>query len=227
MFSFKLFGTPVKAKAIVLLLVVVLWSGVTAVQFYWHPGRGLWQGLLIGFVTTILLIVVEFGHALAHIFSARYAGAPMDEILLNGGMPRTLYWNNDVAPAVHRMRALGGPIFNLVGFLLSAAVYGVAVGHPIVRELVTWSAVGHGWLFVMSLTPLPPVDGGTILKWTLVARGRSETAADKIVQRVDWLLGIAAGVIGVGLIVLRMWLAGVLVVALSVAVIGIAIGKLQ
>ncbi len=100
-------------------------------------------------------------------------------------------------------------------------------GHPIVRKLAAWWAVGHGLLLVMSLVPLPPVDGGAILKWTLVASGRSETAADEIVQRVDWTLGIVARIIGVGLIVLRMWLAGVLVVALSVAIIGIATGKLQ
>ena len=108
MVSMRMFGTPVKVKATVLLLVVALWGGVTWWGLYWHPERGFWQALLIGFVTTILLLLVDFGHAFAHIFSARYAGAPMDEILLSAtNMPRTLYANNDVSPDVHRMRALG------------------------------------------------------------------------------------------------------------------------
>lgn len=227
MMSFKLFGTPIKMKAIVFVVVAAVWGIVTALQLNWHPGRGLGQGLLIGFATMVLLIVVEFGHALAHIFSARYAGAPMDEIQLNGDMPRTLYWNNDVAPAVHRMRALGGPLFNLLGFLLSTAVYGVIAGHAIARELAAWSAAGHGLLFLMSLAPLPPVDGGSILKWTLVERGRSESAADAIVQRIDWMLGSAACIVGVILISLRLWTAGIVAVAIGVIVCGIASGHIQ
>ncbi|MCB0085522.1 MAG: hypothetical protein KDE47_31490, partial [Caldilineaceae bacterium] len=65
MISFKLFGTPIKMKAIVFVVVATVWGIVTALQLYWHPGRGLGQGLLIGFATMVLLIVVEFGHALA------------------------------------------------------------------------------------------------------------------------------------------------------------------
>ena len=50
----------------------------------------------------------------------------MDEVRISLGMPRTLYRDNAVSPNAHRVRALGGPIFNLVGLLLSLAIYRAA-----------------------------------------------------------------------------------------------------
>jgi hypothetical protein len=227
MISVKIFGTPVKISFKFFLIIVVLWGGVTWLGLYWHPERGFWQGLLIGFVTALLLLFAEYGHPLAHIFSARFAGAPMDEIFISLGMARTLYTNNNVPPQAHRMRALGGPIFNLIVFLLSLAIHAVASGNPIVAELAAWSALGHGLLLIMSLTPLPPVDGGTILKWTLVERGKTEREADETVRRVDWVIGIGAAVIGVGLIVMQMWIAGAILLGISVVVIGVTTGRVR
>ena len=227
MVSLRIFGTPVKVKGNVLVPIVALWGGITWLGFYWHPERGFWQGVLIGFVTMILLMVADIGHALAHILSARYAGAPMDEILLSAGMPRTLYWNNEVSPDVHRMRAMGGPVFNAVGLLLSGVIYAVVPGNPIARELAAWSAVGHGLILLGALLPLPIVDGGTLVKWTLVARGRTETEADEIVRRVDWAMGIVGVLIGVGFIAMQMWIAGVILVGIGVVVMGIAAGKIR
>ncbi len=227
MVSLSIFGTPVKIKRTVLVPIIALWAGVTWLGFSWHPERGFWQGVLIGFVTVLLLMPVDFGHALAHIFSARYAGAPMDEILISADMPRTLYWNNEVSPDVHRIRALGGPLFNAVGLLLSAGVYAVASGHVIARELAAWSAGGHGLLLILSLLPVPIVDGGTLLKWTLVAKGRTEAQADEMIRRVDWVMGIVGGLIGIGFIVMQMWIAGVILVGIGAVVIAIAAGKIR
>ena len=227
MISVRIFGTPVKVSFMFLLIIVILWGSVTWLGLYWHPEREFWQGLLIGLVTALLLLVAEYGHPLAHIFSARFAGAPMDEILISLDMPRTLYSNNDVLPKVHRMRALGGPIFNLVGLLLSLAIYAVASGNPIAAELAGWSALGHGLLLIMSLSPLPPVDGGTILKWTLVERGKTEREADEMVRHVDWVMGIGAAIIGVGMIAMQMWIAGVILLGISIVVIGVTAGKIR
>ena len=229
MVSLRIFGTPVKVKGTFLIPVVVVWGGITWLEFSWHPERAFWQGFLMGCATMLLLLVVEVGHALAHIFSARAAGAPMDELLLSlsAGMPRTLYWNNEVSPDVHRIRASGGPIFNAVGLLLCAGVYAVASGNSIARELAAWSAGGHGLLLLLSLLPVPIVDGGTLLKWTLVARGRTAKEADEMIRRVDWVMGIVGGLIGVGFIVMQMWLAGVLLVGMGAVVIAIAEGKIR
>jgi hypothetical protein len=227
MISVRFFGTSVKISFKVLPIIVVLWGCVTWLELFWHPERGFLQGLLIGFVTAFLLLIAEYGHPLAHIFSAHLAGAPMDEILISLDMARTLYSNNDVLPKVHRMRALGGPIFNILGLLLSLAILGAASGNTIVGELAGWSALGHGLLLIMSLTPVPPVDGGSILKWTLVARGNTERAADEIVRRVDWVIGIGAAIIGVGVIAAQMWAAGIILIGISIVVIGVTAGKIQ
>jgi hypothetical protein len=122
---------------------------------------------------------------------------------------------------------MGGPIFNMLGLLLSVAIYGAVSGNSIARELAAWSALGHGLILIMSLSPLPIVDGGTLLKWTLVARGRTVTEADEIVRRVDWVMGIAAGIIGVGLIAMQIWIAGVILVGIFIVVVGIAAGKIR
>jgi hypothetical protein len=228
MISVRIFGTTVRAKIMALVLIFVApWACVTWVGVYWHPERGIWQGLLIGLVTTLLLLVVEFGHDLAHIVSARYAGAPMDEIVISLDMPRTLYSNNDVSPQAHRMRALGGPIFNALGLLLSLGIYAAAAVNSIPKELAGWWALGHGLQLLMSVTPVPPVDGGTILKWTLVANGRTETQADEIVRRVGWALGIGIVVIGAGLIVLHVWMAGAILMGVGAIVIGAAAGRIR
>jgi hypothetical protein len=71
------------------------------------------------------------------------------------------------------------------------------------------------------------VDGGTILKWTLVARGKSVTEADESVRRVDWVMGIVAGIIGVVLIAMQIWIAGVILMSIGAVVVGIALGKIR
>jgi hypothetical protein len=228
MISLRIFKTPVRVSPAVLILVVGIWAGVTVLNLYWYPGRGFWLDLLIGFVTMFLLILADFGHALAHIFSARYAGAPMDEVRITvTKMPHTLYNNNAVSPNVHRLRALGGPLFNVLCFLLSAVVFVVAPAGSVAWELAAWSAAGHGMMLIMSLAPLPIVDGGTLLKWTLVARGWSEVAAEATSRRVGWLVGIVAGVLGLGLIALHVWVIGGIFTTAGVIVLAVALGLVR
>ncbi len=227
MISLKVFDTPIKINVKMLLLIPVLWGCLTWLGFYWHPERSLLSGLLIGLSSAILLLTAEYGHPLAHIFSARFAGAPMKEILISTDMARTLYPDDKVSPNVHRIRALGGPIFNLLGLLLSLAIFGVTAGNSIIRELAGWSALGHGLLLVMSLTPVSIVDGGTLLKWTLVAGGKTEGEADDILRRVDWSIGIGMLITGAGLIAMRMWIASAILIGFGLLVSGVAVGKIH
>lgn len=211
----------------VLPIILVLWGGISWLGLHWHPERNIWQGLLIGFVSTVLLSLSDFGHPFGHVFSARYAGAPMDEIVISGEMPHTLYQNNRVAPNVHRMRALGGPIFNLLGVLCSFAVFQLAPVHSLVREWMGWSTVGHIYILLASLLPLPMVDGGTILKWTLVARGKTEAQADDWVRRIDWILGFGIALAGIGFAAAKIWISGLICIGVSAVVFGIAAGKIR
>jgi hypothetical protein len=122
---------------------------------------------------------------------------------------------------------MGGPIFNVLGLLLSAVISAVASGNPLVRELAAWSAAGHGFILLAALLPLPMVDGGTLVKWTLVARGRTEKEADEMVRLLDWVIGIVGGLIGVGLTAMQMWIGGVIVAGIGAVVIAIAAGKIR
>lgn len=228
MISTRIWGTVVRVKLVFILpLLLTLWAGLSWVGWRWHPGRTLPQALLIGLASTILLAFAEIGHPFAHVVSARYAGAPMDELLITDGMPRTLYWNNAVSPAAHRLRALGGPIFNVLALLISAAVFGISSGHPVVRELAAWSAMGHGLLLIMSLVPVPMVDGGALLKWTVVARGRAPAEADTLVTRVDQWIAIVAAGLGAILLVAKIWIPGLALLGISAIVIGIVTGRLR
>jgi Zn-dependent protease len=175
----------------------------------------------------LTLLVADLGHAIAHIPSARYSGAPVDEILISSGMPRTLYLNHDVSPSTHRKRALGGPIFSTIGVLLSFLVYGLSTSGALTRELAGWSLIGHGFILIGSLLPFPMVDGGSILKWTLVKRGRTPLQADGIVRRINWIMAVLAGISGIILIVLDFWIAGLIVIGVGGLAIGVASGKIK
>jgi hypothetical protein len=222
MVTLTIFGTQVKINPVILVNLAVLWAAPTWIGLSQHPDRGFWTGLLIGFIAMILLIIADFGHAIAHIFSARYAKAPMDKILISAGMPRTLYSNDDVSPAAHRMRAIGGPIFSALGLLLSLGIYGLASSGSGARELAAWSTIGHGLIFVGSILPLPIVDGGTILKWTLVERGKTEAEADDILRRVGRLVGVVVVAIGAGLLIAQMWIVGLIVLIAGVIILYVA-----
>jgi hypothetical protein len=227
MIVLRIFNTPVKVKATVLPILILLWGGLTWYGLSQHPERGFGLSLLIGLAVSILLVLADFGHALAHIISARIAGAPMDKILIAGDMPRTIYHNNDVAPAVHRQRALGGPVFNTIGLLLSLAVFALVRGSPVAQELMAFSAIGHGLLLIMSMFPLPMVDGGTILKWSLVSAGRTPAQAERFVRGVDWVLGAVLVLTGIALLVMQLWIVGLILLGGGMIVVGAAAGMIK
>jgi hypothetical protein len=226
MVTIKVFGTPIKVKMIFVSYILLLWAILTWLETAWHPGIAFWEAVLMGLAIVLVLIPADVGHAMAHIFSARWAGAPMDEILLSAGMPRTLYWNNAVSPNAHRLRAAGGPLFNIVALLLSLVIYAL-LSNSIIRELATWSALGHGLILIMSLVPLPVVDGGALLKWTLVARGRTETEAETVVRRLDWVIGGLTEITGLVLVASRLWIAGGILVGLGMVAIAITADKIH
>jgi hypothetical protein len=208
-------GVPLKAKPAILANFLGLWGLMAWRAGRYRPQRSLWHRLAFGALSTLALFAADIGHALAHIVSARHAGAPMDEILLSQGMPRTLYHDDNVPPRAHRLRALGGPVYSALGLALSALLRWLAPRDSSLHELAGWSCLGHGLILSGSLVPLPIVDGGTILKWTLVERGATPQEADRTIRRVNGALGVAATGAGLALAIapgpeqrqtLRRWL---------------------
>lgn len=227
---FTIWNTAIRVRPAILAYLFGLWGLQAWLAGRGHPERPWPARTLVGLLSTIAMMAADLGHAMAHIVSARYAGAPMDEILLSEGMPRTLYYDNDVPPRVHRLRALGGPIYNVVGLALSCLLRSLAPRGSWVREVAGWSCLGHGFILGGSLVPLPVVDGGSLLKWTLVERGRTPEQADEMVRQVDLSLGTALTATGVALAAAgrqqtaaRRWLP--VVGLLAAGAIGIAAGR--
>lgn len=194
---------PVKAKPPFWLLAGLMWGFFVWLAGKRKPERPFWQQILVGTLSLPLAFVADIGHAMAHTVSAKQARAPMDEILLSADMPRTLYENNDVPPNVHIKRAVGGPIYSTVGFTLSLLWRGFSSPASLSRELADVSSTYHGLILFGSLMPVSIVDGGTILKWSLVEQGYSPEEADEVVKRTGPIVIGVLAVIGTAVFLIR------------------------
>ncbi|MDX1437740.1 MAG: hypothetical protein R3335_13070 [Anaerolineales bacterium] len=164
MASARIFSTRVAIKPVVLLNIAALWTAAAWIGISTHPGRTPAEGLTIGFLAMALMLAADIGHALAHNNSARYANAPMDEVLISAGMPRNIYYDQDISPRAHMLRALGGPIFSVAGLLISRLVFASIGQLPVARELSAWSTLGHGFILVgCLLLPLTRFWGAGII----------------------------------------------------------------
>jgi hypothetical protein len=193
-----------------------------------HPTYTWLQRLGVALLAMPVAFLADVGHAMAHTLSARRAGAPMDEIFLSSGMPRTLYKDNAVTPQVHIHRSLGGLIFSFTSFSLSLLWRRLSPPGSISRDLADASLAGHTVILAGSLTPLPMVDGGIIMKWKLVEAGRTPEQADRVVHRTS--LGLGAAFLGLGALLgllRRRKLAGGLLAAGGLAGIAAGLGWLK
>lgn len=200
LFHFK--GVPVKVRPSFWPMWLSGWPALISLAKRRRPERSWKESILMGTAAMPIPLTADLGHALAHTVSAKVAGAPMDEIRLAADMSRTIYFDNDVSPDTHRIRALGGPVFSGLGFLLSLIWRRFSKPGSSSRELAGISCASHGMLFAGSLMPVAIVDGGTLLKWTLIDKGWTAEEADKQVQRA----GIGTGIIVVGVAMLGILL---------------------
>jgi Zn-dependent protease len=212
------------------LTQVALWPIMSWRAGRLDPQRGPAERAVIGAVTTLSTLGVEWGHNLAHVAAAHFVGRSMDALRIVFGMPLCVYYDldpGDVTPRQHILRALGGPIFNV----LTATAAGIwrtlsspgSSGHEVAGTTMGASLLILG----AGLLPYPGLDGGPILKWSLVERGRTQEAADRTVQVVDGMVGagLAAGAVAAGRSGHR-WLSGLLAL-LGLLGLGFAVGLLR
>ena len=197
---FRFNGVAVKVKPSFWPMWLSGWPLLIGLAKRRRPERSWLQSILLGTAGMPWPIIADLGHALAHTVSAKLAGAPMDEIHLAADMPRTIYFNNDVTPDQHRLRALGGPIFRALSLGISLVWRSCAPPETAARELAEISAVSQALIFCGSLLPMAIVDGGTLLKWTLVDRGRTEGEAERQVRRTSWWAAVGLIVAAVSLL---------------------------
>jgi Zn-dependent protease len=85
----------------------------------------------------------------------------------------------------------------------------------------------NAFLCTASLLPIPGIDGGPILKWSLVAHGRKPDDADTIVQKVNGVLGIVLAVSGVTALRVGRRFLGVLLAQFAALAFSIRLGLIR
>jgi hypothetical protein len=223
--SITVLSTPVEIQPLVLLNVAGLWAMLAYLAGRRGSARPLCWRIWTGFLGMLALMTADLGHAAAHILSARWADAPMDMIQVSAGMPRTIYYQDDVSPRAHRLRAIGGPLFNVVGLLLSLLQRAASAPDSIWRTLADWSCLAHGFLLGGSLMPLPMVDGGSILKWSLVEGGQTPAEADETVRQAGVALAVAGAAAGAVMAAKRRWLQAAGLIVAGLLALGLSCGK--
>lgn len=191
------------------------------------PGVSLLARLRRGLFTTIAYVICDITHYGGHIYSSRVANAPVDQVHFGAPMPMTIYNNNDVSPEAHKLRAIGGPIASLLMLLILLFLRAFTAPNTMLREFFNIQSWVHGILGFGSLAPIPFVDGGSILKWTMVQRGQTPEQADESVKEANLVLGGFIGFVGLVGALLKKWklAAGCLFVAAQFIAIGL--GKLN
>jgi Zn-dependent protease len=209
-----LFRTPITVRGLswLPLTQAVIWWLMTRLVYGGRPDRSPSDRRLLGFLTMLVTLGSEWCHNLAHLVGAHLTGHPMDEFHIIAGMPRCVYYDlNDsrVSPSDHMLRAIGGPVFNLTMLAPSAWARRSTADGSIAHDVAEALYASNLFLSTVSLLPIPGIDGGPLLKWGLVRRGRSIKEADETVRKVN---GPVSGVLAVAALVAwsrgRRWLSG-------------------
>jgi hypothetical protein len=226
------FDTPIVVKGSTWfpLVEVVVWGIMAWFAGKRRPERSTFERISIGAITMPIVIGSEWCHNLAHAAAAKLVDKPMDALRITWGTPLVVYYDvedQSVTPRQHIIRALGGPIFNA-----SAATFGRLIRrqtHPesFAREVMDVTVGINTILCTVGLLPLPGIDGGPILKWSLVSQGKTAEEADLVVRKVD---GVLAGGLGVAAAVAfkkRRWFIGGVIAQFALLALGFALGLIR
>ncbi len=228
----RVFGTPlvVKGNTWLPLAQLAVWVILAWVAGRRKPERSWGQRLALGALTMPVVLGSEWCHNLAHAAAARWVGKPMDAIRIVWGMPLLIYYDiNDasVSPPQHITRALGGPVFNTLAWVAAHFLKRQARAGSVLSEIAEAAEKTNGFIAGVGLLPIPGIDGGPILRWSLVELGRTPAEADQDVRKVNGVLG--AGLAGASAVALKRkrWLEGGFLVMLTATAWSIATGLLK
>jgi len=228
----KVFDAPlaIKGKSWLPLTQILLWGIMTWFAGRKQPSRSWRERIGIGGMTTVVTLGSEWCHNLAHAAAAKLVGRPVNAIRIVWGMPILIYFDiNDstVTPRQHITRSLGGPFFNLVMLPVALlARYFTRVDTP--AHDVAEAAVGmNTFLLSVSLLPIPGIDGGPILKWSLVERGQSLEQADETVRKVNLATSVGLGVVSAAALKKRKYLIGGFAAVLGCVALAVGVGWLK
>lgn len=228
----EVFSAPLvtKGKTWFPLVQIAAWSVMAWVAKKRHPERTWRQSFCVAALTTPIMLGSEWCHNLAHAAAAQWVGKPVDAIRVTWGMPLLVYHDiNDltITPRQHIIRALGGPVFNLLALPFALLFRKLTKPGSAARDAADIAVGTNIFLPAVGMIPIPGIDGGPVLKWSLVARGKTVAEADLAVRKVD---GALAPVFAAGAAVAfrkRRWLIGALLGQFAVLAFSIAVGWFQ
>jgi Zn-dependent protease len=191
-------ATPVTKKGFswIPLSQITLWIIFSRGAAKQKPESSILHWAAEGFFKMAAVLSAEWGHNLAHLAASNLIGKPMDELRIQAGMPRCVYQDiNDrlVTPRQHIIRSLGGPIFNGLLLPITAVVQKMTRTGSIAGETAKTAFQTNLFLSLISLLPIPGIDGGPLLKWNLVTRGYTIQEADQTVQEINGPLALCFG----------------------------------
>jgi Zn-dependent protease len=194
----KIFDTPIVVEGYTWLPTtqLLLWFILYRVEKHNHPQRRWDQHIGKSAISTLIILGSEWCHNLAHATAAHMIGKPMDALRILWGLPRIFYANvNDenVTPRQHIIRALGGPVFNAMITAISLCLKRFIPQNSTLSDAVDITLKTNAFLSTNSLLPIPYLDGGPLLKWSLVERGNTIHEADDMVKRVNLITGAGLG----------------------------------
>lgn len=180
-----------------LLLLPVVALGVFAGI---DPGSGsIVARAVVAGTGSLLLWASVVAHELGHAAAARRHGIVVDRVVvfLLGG-----YSEMDLDPAHPQQEwriAAAGPIASgSVALVLAAVALLAPASGGLDRMLLLLAAVNAG-VAVFNSVPAFPLDGGRMLRASLVHRGRLPVEAERIAKRAGMVLGLGIAIGGVGL----------------------------
>lgn len=228
----RVFKTPLVISGISWLPVtqIIVWPVMAWLANRHLPDMSFWRSIRQGALMTMIVLGSEWCHNLAHAFAARAIGKPMDQIRIMLGMPRCVYHDlndPDVKPNEHVIRALGGPLINALFLPLAWLVRQLTTEGTPARQAANLAVGTNLFLSTVSLLPIPGIDGGPILKWSLVERGRSVEEAEEAVRSVNGPLALAAALLAGLAFRRRKTLIGVILGMFSLSSLGIFLGWIQ
>jgi hypothetical protein len=228
----RVFDAPlvVKGNTWLPIVQILVWGAMSNLAGNRKPGRTWPESLVMGALTMPVVVGLEWLHNLSHAAAAQLTGHPVDAIRITWGMPLLVYFEiNDqtVTPEEHIIRAVGGPLFNIIMLPLWQLVYRLSPSDSIGREVGEAGLWMNRFLLIMGMLPIPGLDGGPILKWSLVAGGKTIYEADEVVRKVNGPLSVGLGAVSVVAFKKRRRMVGVLSAIMAVTAALIFSRKLQ
>jgi len=178
------------------LTEVAIWGIMAREARRLHPERSWLTSFGVAALTMPVVLGSEWCHNLAHAAAAKLVGHPADAIRITWGMPLLVYHQIEdalVSPRQHIIRSLGGPVINTILLMIAALFRPLTKFGSPARDVVNAALGMNAFLVLGGMLPIPGIDGGAGLKWSLIEKGQTPAEADGTIQKVDLVTAAGLG----------------------------------